>query len=314
MITKDELLNNIAKVVNEELSKYFGNNKPDCATNSAVEDAIDEYVLQLADFAMNRIEQMSGFSFQKFNADYEETSRNYCFTRYGEVSMRMVESLKPSDTVHKADDVAEEVKRIFKLDDFQVVVEDPYNLEIPNIMMVAGPSDYNTISLIISNNSHNFELVNRYMEKQGYRLIRKFTPYYEDGTTFHVIVYTPVKRIDITGELAEMTDHLYHVSPSTNRKSLERSGIIPRERTGRLEDGGIIYPPRVYMFTNFDNAEELKDELEQQQYPETFDIYEVALTDISKSTEIYYDPLYGKNSVYVEKNIPASIMHRIEQQ
>jgi len=313
-MTRENLFNNIMKVVNEELNKYFDDNKLDCAADNAVEDAVDEHVLQLADFAMNQIEQMGGVSFRKFNADYEETSRNYCFTRYGEASMRMVEGLKPSNTVHKADDVAEEVKRIFKLDDFQVVVEDPYDLGIPNIMMVAGPSDYNTISLIISNNGHNFELVNRYMEKQGYRLIRKFTPYYEDGTTFHVVVYTPVKRIDITGELAEMTDHLYHVTPSTNRKSLERSGIIPRERTGRLEDGGIIYPSRVYMFTNFDDAEELKNNLEQQQYPETFDIYEVALTDIPKSTEIYYDPLYGKNSVYVEKNIPGSILHRIEQQ
>ena len=68
-MTREDLFNNIMKVVNEELNKYFDDDNDNINTNtdSAVEDAINKHVLKLADFALEQGKNVYAIPRKYFN-------------------------------------------------------------------------------------------------------------------------------------------------------------------------------------------------------------------------------------------------------
>ena len=251
---------------------------------------------------------MSPKHFNDFFSSYNKNSKNYAITRHGKISLGVVESKQPVNA-EDAQTVANDVKRIFKLEDFQVEVDDSMGLGIPNVLMLAGPTDWMSISIIVSDFENNMEVIDKFMESKGYTMIRKTRMGNENDpdTGFFVVIYTPIQRVEISKELSNVP-YLYHVSPIDNMENIHMNGLIPKARYGNEEEGGIIYPERVYFFTSYNAAVEHKENMEM--FGDYQDIYRFPTEAVADLMDIYYDPLYGKSAVYVEHTVPGNLIVR----
>lgn len=195
-MTLEKLFSNILAAVKEKLHSFFHKNS---STDSVDENAVEAYVLKLADFAREQLELMGPDGYSQFaSSDYDVNSRIFCFHRYDGASLRWMDS-RSSDTVFKADDVAEEITRIFKLDAFQVIVDDSTDNN-DNKLLAGLPTDFQFVSIIFSNNNYNLNVINLYMESKGYRMIRFYSQHYKDtAITFCVAVYIPADIYKLLG-------------------------------------------------------------------------------------------------------------------
>ena len=302
----EDIMMKLSKVVKEQLNSFFENENKHKDIISKTEQALDDYVYDLADKAKRIISRMTPEQLNKFNSSYDDNSRNFALTRYGIPSMSMLESRHYSNITKDASEVAADLKRIFKLDNFQVSVDDSLELNLPNVLLISERTDFDAISLIISDIDNNFELIDNFMNKSGYTLTRKYTPVYNDGSAMYVLIYTPIKRINVSKELTNK--HLFHVSPSSEMMSIKEHGLIPKARYGTDEEGGIIYPERIFFFLSEKDAIELKEYNEC--FGDSYEIYAVKTEDITSRMEVFYDPLYGKKAVYVEHSVPISLIKK----
>ena len=122
--------------------------------------------------------------------------------------------------------------------------------------------------------------------------------------------FTPIERIDVSKDFLDVHQHLYHVTGKEYRDSIKEKGLIPKARYGLFnEEDGIEYPERVFLFTNKDYAEDMRDDARQKGYD--CDIFVFNAHDIAQRFPMFYDPLYGKIAVYVEKTIPPEFIEEI---
>ena len=168
-------------------------NTPKADTITQIEDTIDKFLYQLADKAKRIISRMSPEQLSRFKSNYDETSRPTALLRYGLPTMKMLESTHYSNITKNASDVVADIKRIFHLSNFQVTVDDSYELGLPNIIFQSEPAVFEAIFLIIYDFEDNFKILDNYMNKSGYTLLRKFTPVFIDGNAIEVVIYTPVE-------------------------------------------------------------------------------------------------------------------------
>lgn len=304
----EKIMTEMAVIVKKQINEYFDSKSSHSDIISKTEDALDDYLFRIVSKAKRIIGSMTPEQLKHFmNSDYDQNSRSVSYLKYGLGSLKMLEAKSVIKHPKNATELAAEVKMTFKLDNFQVIADDAFNLGLPNVMMVSEPSKFETISLIISDVADNFEIIDTFMKKAGYTLIRKFTPVFPDGNAVHVIIYTPIVRPNISDEIA--SSYLYHVTPTSKLSEIKKSGLIPHARYGTEEEGGIIYPERLFFFTDRNDAENLCDE--NSQFGEEQEILFVDTDDVAEMMDIFYDPLYGKKAVYVEHAIPAKMIKKL---
>ena len=298
----ETIMHEVAKTVKHIL---YEQDKPlgSYDTMAEVDNVLDNYMLSLVKKAKKYYERLKLQESTQFFSNYDKVSGSYAFTRYGLGSLLLLEERIPK-TARDAHEVAEEMKSIFKLDDFQIEVTDIFDLGLPNIELMSSPQEPEMIGIIIDYMDDNYEVIEKYMNRNGYTLIREAEIRFLDNKRGYAMLYTPIYRTDIRNELT--TKWLYHVSYPQNRKSILENGLVPQERNGGEENAGIIYPPRVYFTVSESVAEELREDICSA--TSLGDVFRVWTEDLKNKMEIYYDPLYGKNSVYVNKPIPPDML------
>ena len=164
--------------------------------------------------------------------------------------------------------------------------------------------------VVIPKLERNLNEIREFMRLHGYTLIRRYVPYAEDFRQIYVLFFTPIERIDVSKDFYDVQQHLYHVTGKEYRESIKEKGLIPKARYSLFnQEDGIEYPERVFLFTNKSYAEEMREDAKHRSY--NCDIYVFNALEIAKKFPMFYDPLYGKIAVYVEKTIPPEFIEEI---
>lgn len=304
----EAIMDHVAKVVKKKICEYF-DERPDNII-SRTEEAIDQYVIELGRKALDIIASMTLEQQQKFmHADLYEKAWMYAFTRHGRLSLNLVESNIKNG--YEAESTADLLKSTFDLSDFQVKVIDQFNLGIPNITVTrdAG-TNHKEIAVIIPKIEKNLEEIREFMRLRGYTLIRRHVPYAEDFRQIYILFFTPIERIDVSEELQDGREYLYHMSNVDNRESIKKIGLIAKARYGLFDpEDEIEYPERVYLFTSLQLAEDTREDYSRQGM--SCDLYKLSIKKLAERFKMYYDPLYGKEAVYIEQTVPPEFIEEI---
>lgn len=302
----EKIMTDISKVVKRRIKEYAVRLPDDII--SQTEDAIDRYVIDYGQKAMKIISELNPEERMRFmQLDVYEAAWFYAFSRYGKTALNEVKS--PS-IVFDAKNTAEELKNYFDLDDFQVEVNDQFKLNLPNIIIKKEEQFHQNIMVVIPKLERNLNEIREFMRLHGYTLIRRYVPYAEDFRQIYVLFFTPIERIDVAKDFQDVQQKLYHVTGKEYRKSIKEKGLIPKARYGLFnQEDGIEYPERVFLFTDKDYAEEMRANAKQRGYD--CDIYAFNVSDIARRFPMFYDPLYGKIAIYVEKTISPELIEEI---
>lgn len=182
----------------------------------------------------------------------------------------------------------EYVKRYFNLKDEQV--------------MIAG-GDVKKINVIIPNIGTNIEEMNRAMSYCGY-----FLGYPNESNIqknkWVLLQYEPLHQNNITNDLKNNEDFLYHITPSYNMGKIKNIGLSPKHKNELFN-----FPNRVFFFkgsTDLNYIIQMSTLLSNNNSSVAnhgdYTILKVDIKNIPNSIIFYEDPNMG-NGVYTKQNI-----------
>ena len=163
------------------------------------------------------------------------------------------------------------------------------------------------IYIIIAKVGKNIELIEHDMLKLGYFLSHKEKPMEIQNMVFQKLQFEPMSQIqkDVTEEISENNDFLYHWTPSYNAAMIKEKGLIPSSKNYKF-----TYPPRTYLIV-YDGNDSTLYGLGQNlctfnENPNNNGLYSLLKVDLKKignDVRLYYDPnsIVG---VYTEQRIP----------
>lgn len=184
----------------------------------------------------------------------------------------------------------------YKLKDWQCEVDGPDDLDFKVPFVKMDFDDYKFFRVHLPEIEDNVDIITRYMEQNGYHLIRKIKGTLS-GCGMIVLIYAPVKQNRCDEELRKEHMFLYHVTLTDNEDSILDDGFIPHARNSKNSD--IYYPERTYFFTEdtLESAYEYMNEMVSGGITRiTLLVLELKL--IPDNIPFYYDPLLGKKAVY----------------
>lgn len=273
---------------------------------NAIDKIIDKSLVDFKNRMIRKLcsmtsEEKSKYYGKKFNESINKGCS--CVNPFGIIVEDYV-----TDDNSKAESVVRKLKAAFDLNDFQIEINDQYDIGLPNIYV---NRKYESIYILINDQKTLFNSIDAMMRDNGYNIIRQIGFKVGDKVNYSLI-YTPIVRIDIRKELN--CEFLYHATYSTNSPFILKSGL---KATPRNNKQGIFYPPRVYMSVDRKSTDIYVKELVNvniQNIEEVrIDIYYISTDMLKKYTEIYYDPLYGKTAVYVTCDIPRNFLKKREK-
>lgn len=104
---------------------------------------------------------------------------------------------------------------------------------------------------------------------------------------------------------------IYHCSPASNKEYILKNGILPKDRNFV---NGITYKNRIYFFTD-GNIQHLRQYAKGTIGPEhkttDFILVTIDMEKVPQYVQFFYDPLYGKESVWTEDEIPSEAIDSI---
>lgn len=303
----ETVIKDIAKVIKRKIEEYASERS--CDIISQTDDAIDNFIIDYGKKVMKIISNLSQKERMRFmQQDLQEAAWFYAFARHGKMSLNEVS--KTTSKIFDAEETADELKSYFKLEDFQVRVMDQYELNLPNIIIQKEEIFHQQILVTIPKVEDNLNEIREFMRLHGYALIRRYVPYATDARQIYILFFTPIERIDVSEEFLDEQKYLYHVSSKDYRESITKNGLLPKARYGLFDqEDGIEYPERVFLFTSRDYAEDMREDSNQKGY--YCDIYKFKASEIAKQFHMFYDPLYGKIAIYVEKTVPPELIEEI---
>lgn len=206
--------------------------------------------------------------------------------------MGLTEGLMRTFPIEKT---AEYVKKYFELNDSQVLIVKNYN----NIQC---------IQVIIPNVNNNVKMVVGGLKMCGYFLSYPKLENLKENE-WQILQFEPIHQNDITKELKEKEDVLYHITPSYNYKKIKHIGLSPKTKNNLFD-----YPDRIYFTRGSAGINKiitigwaLCDKNNSKGNEGKYSIIEVDLNNISNNVTFYYDPNF-EYGVYSTDNIhPSSL-------
>lgn len=129
-----------------------------------------------------------------------------------------------------------------------------------------------------------------------------------DGMTWTAMTFDPMFQNDISSE-AFGYGVLYHWSPSYNKESILKHGLIPKSENRRFD-----YPERVHVLKGsipyqmlISIGQELSDANSDERNNGDYILFSVNTAKIPRGTEVYYDPRF-EWGLYLKTSIPADAL------
>lgn len=175
--------------------------------------------------------------------------------------------------------------------------------------LIAKREAYNNIAVyvITAQIGKNDEVIEKEMNNMGYYLALKGEPIDVFGMIFKILQFEPYsqKLSDISSELKNNYDVLYHWTPQKNIDSILANGLLPRNNNDKFK-----YPPRIYLIkgdvTQYD-LEILGSDLYRVDASVDNDgiycLIEVDLHRLPDNIQFFYDS-NSDIGVYTEQAIP----------
>ena len=116
------------------------------------------------------------------------------------------------------------------------------------------------IDIVAADVMHNKYILTKFMKERGYVLIQiKHTSLLFGDTLTH-FVFASANPRDVTNEIHEKYDYLYHVTSEEHLNNIFSEGkMLPKSRHGDMKkESGIIYSPRIYFLTDIERARKLQ--------------------------------------------------------
>ena len=297
----ENVMRDIAKMVKQKIKDFAGSTENQFR-------AIDNFVMTLVHKWNNQVKnEVSPDDVEHlFDVDFSERAASVSRMTH-HPSLKEDFSVESFNT--KFADVQKHLKILYDISDWQISVVDNFDTGQNDVNIVTVYDSAVTVDIVIANIEHNVNVLNDFMQRNGYFLIRKIeasVPFREvkKGNLVH-LVYTPIVRKDVSSDVRHENSLLLHMTSEENLESIKRNGLTPRERTGLK---GITYPARIYLFTERAEQEEWFSMYQYQLSEEKEDsgryvVIEVDLNKLPDSIKMFYDPLIGRDAVYVEDTI-----------
>lgn len=194
------------------------------------------------------------------------------------------------------EEVKEELKKKFKLDDWQIIDDIGAN----KVKLILVYSDIGNNSKILIEKMKLIGWYKSYITPS--RLIR--------GIPFRAISFDPIYQESIN-ELVRSWRFLYHISPIANKESISKNGLIPSSQNKKFD-----YPPKVHLLKPWHSDKQLLGVARQlyaadnsQSNDGTYCLFQVAINKIPEEVEFYFDPRY-EDGVYTKQTIPSQAISK----
>lgn len=199
------------------------------------------------------------------------------------------------------DKTVEELKRLFKLEDWQTKMHVDTNSAANNIQLI----------VVFAEISQNKELIKDTMLNCGWTIAQEY-PKTINGMRWTFMSFDPMFQDDVTEEALSHT-FLYHITPLYNRENIEKYGLIPKS-----ENIFFKYPERVHLIKGDTTQEEIIT-IGQQLYSGNVNtkndgqyvLFALYTKLIPSNIRFYYDPRYS-HGYYTKDAIPPTCMKAIE--
>ncbi len=308
----ESIMVNVAKIVKNRINEFIENS----GTNHL--EHVDDVLLNFVEQRKSDLTNVPTSELLKlFKVDFKSRMHNISIITHHP-------GLKEDFTVDTFNaqfaDIQKRLKILFEISDWQISVMDTFgtgNTDV-NINIVYKPEV--AMDIVIGNVEENIEVLEDFMRRNGYFLMRKLPEQIrvseEESVTVVHLFYTPFVLKDVSEEIRSENQHLIHMTASENIRSIETNGLVPHESTG--EKNGIVYPARVYMFAESAAQEEWFDDYKYQLSQENEDsgnysVITINVSKLPKGMKMFYDPLIGTSAVFVEEIIKPDCFVEISE-
>lgn len=164
-----------------------------------------------------------------------------------------------------------------------------------------------SVYIIVAVVGENDKLIEQDMMKMGYFLSIKDKPVNIGGMVFQRLQFEPTSQMqdDVTEEIKEKYNVLYHWTPLYNLDSIKENGLVPSNKNDRF-----LYPPRTYLMTFEGNDKQMSGMGQSICWANNnpnnngeYALLSINIKELDDNVRFYYDP----NSViglYTEQTIP----------
>lgn len=203
---------------------------------------------------------------------------------------------------------------ILEPDDVVEKIRSKYNIR-PDF--ISKREHYNNIFVyvLVANVGENLKLIEQDMNKLGYFLS------YKDGRIvnnmdFQLMQFEPNSSLqkEISEEIKNMYDFLYHWTPKYNLENILKNGLIPNHKNEMF-----TYPPRIYLIKGAENDEMFQNYLQalgqelcfknnNRKNNGLYSLLKININDIN--IKMFYDP-NSEMGIYTEENIEPNYIEHI---
>lgn len=219
-------------------------------------------------------------------------------TYYGDVLHSPTTIKEAVGDILPPDEVVEKICQKYQLPKEMVVkVEHHHNIYVYAIIAVVGKND---------------KMIESDMSKMGYFMTTKSDTETVNGMTFQILQFEPSSQIqdDITKEVLQENNVLYHWTPSYNLESILKKGLIPSHQNSRFK-----YPPRTYLIEEkasdkdiYNLGQSLCMMNENPNNNGKYVLLSVSTRQLPESVRFYYDA-NSAIGVYTEQQIPKECLN-----
>ena len=249
-------------------------------------------------------------SIKDVEIDYEFVSK---FA--SDVSESAIIGINENTIVNNVEPISDVVKNLqakYKINGMLFTVYDPFGVKIVKVENVPNYLQ-STNSVLLPYIIKSVNTIKEEFKNNGYYCVNE-RQYFDKDTNrdWVMLIFDPIKQDDISTQIRNNCDILYHCSPLINNDSILKNGLIPKNE-GRIYH---YYEDRVYLHTNSPKSSEFKKMMQnitqnRKRLDNSFDgKYNLYYIDVNLlDNEFFKDP-HGINSIYTKTKVPANAIVR----
>lgn len=203
----------------------------------------------------------------------------------------------------------EQLKLNFDIKDWQMEICDIFNCGLDELAIKYKYD--NLFEIVIPDIEKNIYIIDNFLNKRGYnKIYQKIDEYVKIPCTFIHLIYVPKFQNNIKNEILKYGNIIYHLTKKSNVNNIKQNGLIPQNREGK---DNIFYDKRLYFFLGNISLQDLEN-YAYNTLSDNTESYCVLYIDVNKlddNIEFYYDPLYGKESIYTTEKISYNSIIKI---
>ena len=194
-----KIINDVAVVVKHKINEFYNSQRKPTDQSELLtpnDKIIDDLLLGFINNFTRKYNSLEAQEKDSMFESYEIRSRTHMFY-YGVGSVYQLreqhQRVLPSDP----DITVDYIKRTFGLKDFQIEVQDMFNLGLKDILMSAFSNNPNLITIAVAEYQDNKDAIIAYMEANGYTRIREIKYQLDDGRYAFGVMFVIKQRPNI---------------------------------------------------------------------------------------------------------------------